>query len=55
MLFNLHSDISEKNNLAQNEKEILYTMLDLLKGWESELTKPLWGPGNDCELGVSGK
>jgi arylsulfatase A-like enzyme len=55
MLFNLHFDIGEKTNLAENEPEILRIMLDLLDGWESELTEPLWGIGSKDRLGDSGK
>ncbi|RLA40736.1 MAG: sulfatase [Gammaproteobacteria bacterium] len=52
MLFNLHTDIGEENNLANNEVEMLHTMLDLLDTWESELTEPLWGRSRECKLGI---
>jgi arylsulfatase A-like enzyme len=55
MLFNLYSDIGEKNNLAESEADTLYAMLDLLDRWESELTEPLWGRGSEDKLGLSGK
>jgi len=55
MLFNLHNDIGEKNNLAEKEVGILRTMLNLLDAWESELIEPLWGPGSADKPGLSGK
>lgn len=55
MLFNLESDVGENENLAKIEVDTLHTMLDLLDRWESGLTEPLWGPGSEDKLGLSGK
>ncbi|MND06446.1 hypothetical protein D3C83_278190 [compost metagenome] len=43
-MYNLASDIGEKNNLSASRPEKVKELRDLLKKWDSELKEPLWSP-----------
>ena len=43
LLFNLDEDISEKNNLAEKNPDVVKILLDKLSTWEKSLSEPHWG------------
>jgi len=43
-LFNLASDIGEKNDLSASRPDKVKELRDMLKKWDSELKEPLWSP-----------
>ncbi len=45
-LYDLSTDIGEKNNVASQNPKILKRLMQKLDSWESELVTPLWGPGS---------
>jgi arylsulfatase A-like enzyme len=45
LLFNIKNDISETNNLADKQPEIVSHLTTLYEEWESELVEPLWVAG----------
>jgi len=45
-LYDLSTDIGEKNNLSAEHPKILAHLRAHLDDWESELVAPLWGPGS---------
>jgi len=45
-LYDLSQDISESNDLAAENPEILARLMQKLKSWERELKEPLWGAGS---------
>lgn len=45
-LFDLAADPSEKLDLAGERKGEAERLLATLKGWESQMIEPLWGPGS---------
>lgn len=50
MLFNLNQDISESNNLIDNQSEIYNSLLTRYKNWNAEMIDPVFlGLGDDKE------
>ena len=43
LLFNLEEDISEKNNLAEKNPDVVKSLLDKLSTWEKGVSEPHWG------------
>jgi hypothetical protein len=41
----LSKDIGESKDLANENGEVLETMLRKLNAWEKQLEEPRWGPG----------
>jgi arylsulfatase A-like enzyme len=44
-LYDLSKDIGETNNMASENPEIVASLLEKMKTWESQLKEPLWGSG----------
>ena len=44
-LFDFSKDIGESKDLANENGEVLETMLRKLNAWEKQLEEPRWGPG----------
>jgi arylsulfatase A-like enzyme len=44
-LYNLASDIGEKNNLAATQPTKVRELAAAWQRWNQQLAKPLWGPG----------
>lgn len=45
MLYNLNDDLSERNNVAKDNPELVTLMNNKLEAWESEMIAPQWGEG----------
>jgi arylsulfatase A-like enzyme len=54
-LYDLSADISEANNLASENPEILHAMITKLDAWESQLIEPLWGKNAGESSGMKKK
>lgn len=45
-LYNLAVDVGETQNVASDHPEVVTRLSAKLRGWESDLRTPLWGPGS---------
>jgi len=41
-LYNLSEDIAERINLAEQEPELVKSLLNDFHGWQGEMISPLW-------------
>ena len=54
-LYNLAADIGERHDLAAERPEKVKELAEAWRRWNSQLAKPLWGPGSDRGAGGDGR